>query len=281
MTYARADEVSVEVNTVPTALFDHLDDQERLAAHMNKPSMMMMGGRMPEALMGEMADTARVLFPIDANSAVACLRSVYATHGQIACLVTAKRETPFALIGDAAVNAVAASAAHIAGSVDGAKLQLVAIGAYQVQETLNAHQRLADRGVKSCVTAILEPARFRAPRDNIERAYLAPEAVRNALFPAATPRIVATHTRPEPMLGILRPIDGGPLRMRAHGYLNRGGTLDVFGMLFANRTTWAHLIASAASLLDISPDALLTAEEADAVAERGDPQVLRSSGAAT
>jgi hypothetical protein len=46
MTYARRDEVSVEVNAAPSDLFDHLDDQERLAAHMNKPSMMMMGGRM-------------------------------------------------------------------------------------------------------------------------------------------------------------------------------------------------------------------------------------------
>jgi hypothetical protein len=46
MTYARHAEVSVEVDAAPTELFDHLDDQERLAAHMNKPSMMMMGGRM-------------------------------------------------------------------------------------------------------------------------------------------------------------------------------------------------------------------------------------------
>lgn len=46
MTYDRHDEVAVEVNAAPAALFDHLDDQERLAAHMNKPSMMMMGGRM-------------------------------------------------------------------------------------------------------------------------------------------------------------------------------------------------------------------------------------------
>jgi hypothetical protein len=46
VTYARHDEISVEVNAAPAALFDHLDDKERLAAHMNKPSMMMMGGRM-------------------------------------------------------------------------------------------------------------------------------------------------------------------------------------------------------------------------------------------
>jgi hypothetical protein len=46
MTYARHDETSVEVAIDPVALFDLLDNQERLAAHMNKPSAMMMGGRM-------------------------------------------------------------------------------------------------------------------------------------------------------------------------------------------------------------------------------------------
>lgn len=46
MAYPRHDEVAVTVNVQPETLFDHLDDQERLAAHMNKPSMMMMGGRM-------------------------------------------------------------------------------------------------------------------------------------------------------------------------------------------------------------------------------------------
>ena len=46
MSYARRDEVNTDVRAAPTALFDYLDDQERLAAHMNKPSMMMMGGRM-------------------------------------------------------------------------------------------------------------------------------------------------------------------------------------------------------------------------------------------
>lgn len=34
------------VRTTPEELFAHLDDQTRLASHMGKPSMMMMGGRM-------------------------------------------------------------------------------------------------------------------------------------------------------------------------------------------------------------------------------------------
>jgi hypothetical protein len=46
MAYRRRYEASVDVAAQPAELFDYLDDQERLAAHMAKPSMMMMGGRM-------------------------------------------------------------------------------------------------------------------------------------------------------------------------------------------------------------------------------------------
>jgi hypothetical protein len=46
MNYAHTDEATAEVRAAPGKLFDHLDDQARLGAHMEKPSMMMMGGRM-------------------------------------------------------------------------------------------------------------------------------------------------------------------------------------------------------------------------------------------
>ena len=44
-----------------------------------------------EALLGEMSDVSRVLFPVDANTAVEALRRIYATHGEIGCLVVPKR----------------------------------------------------------------------------------------------------------------------------------------------------------------------------------------------
>jgi hypothetical protein len=44
--YARAAEATAIVRASPDALFDYLDDQARLGTHMEKPSMMMMGGRM-------------------------------------------------------------------------------------------------------------------------------------------------------------------------------------------------------------------------------------------
>jgi len=40
------------------------------------------------------------------------------------------------------------------------------------------------------------------------------------------------------------------------GNLCRGCTLDVYGMLFANRCKWAHAITSAASLFNIDREAL-------------------------
>jgi hypothetical protein len=46
MTYAHSAEAVVTVATSADTLFDYLDDQEHLGSHMQKPSMMMMGGRM-------------------------------------------------------------------------------------------------------------------------------------------------------------------------------------------------------------------------------------------
>jgi hypothetical protein len=46
MTYAHRDEAIAEVHAPPERLFEHLDDHARLGTHMEKPSMMMMGGKM-------------------------------------------------------------------------------------------------------------------------------------------------------------------------------------------------------------------------------------------
>ena len=46
MTYAHSAGAVVVVETSAETLFDYLDDPERLGSHMQKPSMMMMGGRM-------------------------------------------------------------------------------------------------------------------------------------------------------------------------------------------------------------------------------------------
>jgi phosphoketolase len=227
-----------------------------------------------EALLGEMSDTARVLFPVDANSAVAVLRSVYEGRGQVACLIVSKRDMPHRLDGEAALRAVQAGAAHIEGTAADADVQIVAVGAYQLEEALKAAGRLVEAGLRPLVTMLIEPGRFRTPRDPIEQSFTADDAALAELFPSNMPRVIATHTRPEPMLGLLRRLDGGPETTVAHGYVSRGGTLDVAGMLFANRSTWAHLVESAARLLNRPRDQFLSAAECAAIDGRGDPHDL-------
>ena len=227
-----------------------------------------------EAMLGEMSDTARVLFPIDANSAVAALRDVYARRGEINVMVTPKRVLPTMLDGAVAEAFARDGAIVLAGDVATAELQFVAIGAYQVSEALKAHRRLDARGRRSCVIAMLEPGRFRVARDDAEAAHVTSDAQLRVLFPLDLPRLILSHTRPEPMMGVLRRLDGGPKQTAALGYLNRGGTLDVFGMLFANRCTWAHAVAAAADLLSAEKNNLFDPAEMAAIEGRGDPRDL-------
>ncbi|MCX7562546.1 xylulose 5-phosphate 3-epimerase [Xanthomonadaceae bacterium XH05] len=201
-----------------------------------------------EALLGEMSDTARVLFPVDGNTAVAALRDVYAGRGQLACLIVSKRDVENRFDAHAAQALVRAGAAHLIGDPTSAQVQLIAIGAYQLDEAIKAHEHLADHGKRSCVTVILEPGRLRIPRDELETAFVDDDATVDALFPPGLPRVILTHTRPEPMLGLLRRIDSGPAKTRALGYISRGGTLDVPGMLIANCCTWRHAVKAAAAV---------------------------------
>ncbi|HMN21377.1 MAG TPA: xylulose 5-phosphate 3-epimerase [Ottowia sp.] len=228
-----------------------------------------------EALLGEMSDTARVLFPVDGNTAIAALREVYSGRGQIACLIVSKRETTHRLDAATAERLMHDGAVHLIGSPSDAEVQFVAIGAYQLEEAIKAQQHLAQRGQRACVTVLLEPARLRLPRDELEATFTASESFTQSLCPPDMPRVIITHTRPEAMLGLLRRIDGGRARTRALGYINRGGTLDVPGMLFANRCTWAHLVDAATSAAGWERNALLGRAERDAIDGIGDPACLR------
>lgn len=227
-----------------------------------------------EALLGEMSDISRVMFPPDAATAVEALRQVYGARGVIGCVVAAKRPTPCVFDPAAAQRAFADGAIAVDSDAD-PELQLVAIGAYQLMEARRLATRLRERGRRVQVTCVVEPGRLRAPRDMFEAAFVLGDDPLRALFPPGLPRLLVTHTRPEPLVGVLRRIDEGPARLRAHGYLSRGGTLDASGMLFANRCTWAHLAASAAALLQTDLGLLLSEAERAAVAGHGDPQAVR------
>ena len=230
-----------------------------------------------EALLGEMSDTARVLFPVDANSAAAALRAAYGTHGQFWTLVVPKRPMANRLTGEQAQRLIDEGAC-VVKACDAPAVLLVAIGAYQLTQALLAADRLDAAGHRTAVSCVAEPGRFRTPRDERERAFVAADEALGRLFPtAAVARVLVSHMRPEATLGVLRRIDTGPQRTRALGYIARGGTLDVAGMLFANRCTWAHVAAEAASALGVDAAQMLRADELAAVRGQGNPRTVMTA----
>src|SRR5690606_31299649 len=85
-----------------------------------------------EAMLGEMSDTARVFFPVDAATAVASLHAVYASEGVIATLVVPKQEMPQLFNEADAHAAIQAGYAVLQPASPDVRIQLVAVGAYQV-----------------------------------------------------------------------------------------------------------------------------------------------------
>ena len=109
-----------------------------------------------EALLGEMSDTSRVLFPVDANSAVAALRAAYASHGQFWTLVVPKRAVASQLSAEQAERLVD-QGGWVVKPCDAPDVLLVAIGAYQLQQALLAARRLEAAGHRTAVTCVIEP----------------------------------------------------------------------------------------------------------------------------
>lgn len=225
--------------------------------------------------MGEPADVSRVLFPGDYNTAAVVMREVYQTQGQIWTLVVPKVDgIPDLFTEDEATRLFRDGALRLdwAGHQPAeAQVVLTAVGAYQLGHALRASARLTERGVAHGVNYMLEPGRFRAPRSLREGAHVAPEAVRERLYPpSALVRVFLTHTRPEILLGAIHPVCTGPLTVGL-GFSNHGGTLDTGGMLFVNGVTWAHALDAVARLLAMDRAALLTDLERAALDGRASP----------
>jgi phosphoketolase len=227
-----------------------------------------------EAWLGEMSDVAPVLFPCDANTALAQLSHLYEQRGRIATVVAAKNVLP--VVCDATQAQQAAEQGAITLSHDHeAQIQLLAIGSYQLQAVQRAAQVLQQNGVLVSVVAIVEPARLRIARDAQESNYVLNDEDLAACIPYVQKRLFVCHTRPEVMTGVLRRLDTGYSQSRFVGYKNRGGTLDVFGMLYANGITWAHLLSYCAELLGV--DVRLWLSEPQVLAVNGliQPDCLR------
>jgi phosphoketolase len=254
--------------SIPLVLTSHTWENAKNEQSHQDPSM-------AEAMLGEPSHVSRVLFPPDYNVAIAVMRGVYQSQGQIWTLVVPKADTlPDLFTGEESERLLRDGAIRLpwAGHrPEEARVTLAAVGAYQLGQALKASERLAERRVAHDVVYLLEPARFRAPRETAEAAHGAPASVRASLFPASVAaRLFFTHTRPEVILGLLWPLCESR-RGAALGYTAQGGTLTTEGLMFVNRCTWAHGVAEVARLLEMERGELLTGDELAALDGRRAP----------
>jgi phosphoketolase len=254
--------------SVPLLLTSHTWENGKNERSHQDPSM-------AEAMLGEPSHVSRVLFPPDFNSAAAVMEQLYQTHGQIWTLVVPKADViPDLFTSEEARMLVREGGVRLewAGyQREQARLILVAVGAYQLMDALQASRRLAERQIPHAVVSLLEPGRFRAPRSIAEQAHQASPEVIARLFPAkVAPRLFVTHTRPETILGLLGPLHTGSATIGL-GYTNHGGTLSTQGLAFVNRCSWAHCLRETARLLQFPEADLLSLEERQALDGKRSP----------
>lgn len=227
-----------------------------------------------EALLNEMSDMARVVFPADANSALATLRACYGDMGSIWNLVVAKSKVPVMLTPEQSQELVEQGAICLRGHCQ-AEVQIIAVGSYQLQQALLLSDRLMQKNQPHSVVYMLEPGRFRFARDVWEKSHQSEPLLQQALFShKIKQRLFFFHGHGEAILSCCRPLDLGPARTFALGYVNQGGTLNSDGMLFANKCTWAHGALQLSRRLGLRDDAWLSDVELDAVLGIGDPYQL-------
>jgi phosphoketolase len=228
-----------------------------------------------EALLGELSHVSRVVFVADFNTAAAVMERIYQTQGQIWTIVAPKvSAVPDLFTSDEARRLMADGALVLdwAGHDHSrAGIILIAVGAYQLIEVLKASKRLAQHEIAHRVVYVLEPGRYRDPRSDDERAHQVDGSLRDQLFPPEmTARLFVTHTRPEVMLGVMKPLHTG-VTTRALGYISRGGTLNTPGLLFVNHSSWAHCVLEAAQLLSLPAERVLNEAELQAVRRQRSP----------
>ena len=232
---------------------------------------------MAEAMLNEASDVSRVMFAADYNTAGVITQNVYQTQGQFWTMVVPKRSGIANLFTPEEAKTLLQQGAM---QLDWASYQpqkaqviLTAIGAYQLEEVLKASKRLKEKEIPHSVVYMLEPGRFRLPRDAGEIAHAASEKLIEQLYPdSVLPRIFVSHTRPEPILGTLQPLSTGHQHTAALGFINEGGTLNRYGMLFMNHCTWGHILAETARILKMQPDDLLSVEEVKAIRGQTSPE---------
>jgi phosphoketolase len=230
-----------------------------------------------ESMLAETSDISRVFFPADFNSASVMMERLYQTHGQVWTVVVPKRKTPlwFNITESKQLvkhGAIALKWAGYKPTSRSASVVLVAVGAYQLAEVLKASERLTTMQVAHKVVYMAEPGRFRNARNTGEEKHGVSESVKKDLFPKNLEHmVIATHVRPELVLGTLDSLRDGR-NVRALGFINQGGTLDVDGMLFVNKCSWLHVLEQVESM---TKSRILSKKERDVINGKLSPDALK------
>lgn len=252
---------------VPVLITSHVWDSSRKGLSHQSPAI-------TEAWLEEMSDVAPVYFPIDAETAVAVTEFTYSQRARVALVVLPGSAVPLVTNTEQAMLAAARGICVISQD-DAAEFQLIAIGAYQLAQAEKAATRLRECGHRCAVIAILEPGRFRVARDQRESDYIYDNDTLTYLIPDARVRILVTHVHGDIAAGLLRRLAAGTEQFHVMGYCNQGGTLDVFGLLYVNQQTWAHVLQQCVQASGLDLSVLLSAAELQALKGLGNPDLLR------
>lgn len=219
---------------------------------------------MAESMFSEYSDISRVVFPADYNSAMATIKSVYNSHGQVWSVVVPKQKTPAIFThkeAEALVKNGGCTLAFAGFNEKKAKFAILAVGSYQLSEALKASARLKERKIPHIVSYLLEPGKFRSTRDEWEKEHNASKKIWDSVLPKNIEHVLlATHTRPEVITGAISPLLSGR-NLVLSGFINRGGTLSVAGMLFVNKCSWLHMLGNASKMLELNIKQILSPTE--------------------
>ena len=205
------------------------------------------------------------------------MHRIYQTKGEFWTLVVSKRGIANLLTADESNQLLDQGAIRLdwAGhKLEDPQVILTAIGSYQLEEVLKASQRLRHYDLPHSVVYMLEPGRFRIPRDGEELAHAAgglPAAVASTPAPPC-PAFLSPTPALSPWRAPCSPYIPATPPPAFWASVNQGGTLDKDGMLFINRCTWAHVLAEVAQVLDRPLDDWLSQNELDALHGRRSPQ---------
>lgn len=228
-----------------------------------------------EALLGEMSDVSRVIFPADYNSLLAVLPSIYGSRGQIVCVVVAKRDRKNYFSAQLAQQLAQDGVVVLDEHAGQDAVLLIANGSYQLEQMVLAAQRLKQQGRGYKLLYLQEPGRLRQGRDEIEeKQCLSAKKIAELGLEKYGYRIALTHMRPEVFRGHLWHLFPQTDQSAVLGYINRGGTLNEFGMQFANKATWAHVLKAYAHIAKTELQVYLNQDELNAVLGKGDPLAL-------